>query len=117
MTQQNNDNNTTVTQLTERIRQFSADRNWSTKNPADAKNISIALGVEASELMEIFQWVHSDNVVDVLNDPDQFTHIKEEVADVFWYLIRFCDNCGIDLTQAVLEKEVKNAVKYPPVKK
>ncbi len=112
-----NDNTTTIEDLKLKIRQFSIDRDWTVYDPKDAKNFSVALAVEAAELMEIFMWLHSDNADKVLENPDEFTHLKEEVADVFWYLIRICDCCNIDLAEAVCDKAIKNAVKYPPLQK
>ncbi len=116
MTNANNDSNTTLEQLKDKILQFSIDRDWSAQDPRDTKNFTMALTVEAAELMEIFQWAHTEDVEQILKDEAKFTHIKEEVADVFWYLMRICNCAGIDLTQAVIDKEQKNAIKYPPVK-
>lgn len=107
-----NDNTTTINDLKKRIDNFSLARNWH-KNE-NVKNISMALSVEVAELVEIFQWVHSDDVDNIVNDSERFTHLKEEIADVFWYLTRICNHYDIDLTEAVCDKEIKNAKKYPP---
>ena len=39
--------------------------------------------------------------------------IKDEVADVFIYLIRLCDKLSIDLEEAINEKMKINGEKYP----
>lgn len=109
------DETTSVAQLKEKILQFSKDRDWSTTDPNDAKNFTMALAVEAAELMEIFMWTHSNDVGEIRNNPEEFIHLQEEIADVFWYLIRLCQCMDIDLTKAVCDKEVKNAKKYPPL--
>lgn len=109
-----NDNNTTVSELKDKIARFSEKRNWLTGE--NAKDLSMALVAEAVELMEIFKWCHSDCSDDVVNDSAKFTNLREEIADVFWYLIRICGHYGIDLTEAVIEKAEKNAVKYPAQK-
>ncbi len=107
------DNNTTVAQLREMIRNFSRNRNWLEKqNP---KDLTMALSVEASEILEIFQWIDSKDAFKVQDDEKVYEHIKEEVADVFWYLMRLCDSLDIDLSDAVFDKEKKNASKYPPI--
>ncbi len=110
------DKTTTVEELKDRIRKFSQERNWPTTDVKSTKDFSVALAVEAAELMEIFQWTHSDEVAKAVSDPDTFTHMQEEIADIFWYLIRICDSCNIDLTTAVFDKAIKNAKKYPPIK-
>ena len=77
----------------------------------------MALTVEAAELAEIFMWLHSDEADSVREDPKEFEHLKEEVADVFWYLCRICRHFDIDLAEAVEDKSVKNAKKYPVAEK
>lgn len=111
------DETTTIAMMKEKILQFSLDRDWSTYSPEEAKNFTMALAVEAAELMEIFMWTHSDDVASIKDKPQEYTHLQEEVADVFWYLIRLCQCMDIDLAQAVCDKEIKNAKKYPPKEK
>lgn len=41
-------------------------------------------------------------------------HLGEELADCMLYLCRLSDVCGINLSQAVKDKMIKNAKKYPP---
>lgn len=101
---------TTIEDLKDHIRAFSKARGWTDNNP---KDLVMALTVEAAELAEIFMWTHSDQADQVREDPREFEHLQEELADVFWYLLRVCDHFSIDLAQAVEEKTVKNALKYP----
>lgn len=93
------------------IQDFSDARGW--KKGQNAKDLVMALSVEAAELSEIFMWLHSDEADSVKEDEREFEHLKEEIADVFWYLCRVCEHFEIDLTRAVEEKAVKNAKKYP----
>lgn len=67
----------------------------------------MALSVETSELMEIFQWLDFETS----SNPDEKTRerIKEEVADIFIYLLRFCDKLDIDLKEVVENKIKLNA--------
>lgn len=106
-----NDKTTTVAELKAIIQEFGLKRGWSDNE--NAKDLAMALTVEVAELLEIFQWVHSDKAHLIKDDKKEFVHLKEEVADVFWYLIRICEHFNIDLTKAILEKADKNAVKYP----
>lgn len=93
------------------IQDFSDARGW--RKDQNAKDLVMALTVEAAELAEIFMWLHSDEADSIKEDEREFEHLKEEVADVFWYLCRICEHFEIDLSKAVGDKAVKNAVKYP----
>ncbi|MEN8907157.1 MAG: nucleotide pyrophosphohydrolase, partial [Clostridiales bacterium] len=96
------------------VNKFSEERNWNkTENP---KNLAMALSVETAELLEIFQWIHSDDVNKIKEDRQKFLHLQEEIADVFWYLVRICKFYKIDLYSAVSRKAIKNAKKYPKEK-
>ena len=108
------DNKTTIEELKNKIKVFSQERNW--LNNENGKDLVMALSVEASELLEIFQWIHSDDADKIKDDENKYIHLKEEIADVFWYLMRVCSHYDIDLTEAVGDKEVKNAKKYPKAK-
>lgn len=105
------DKNTTVSELKENIWEFCRKRNWN--QDVNAKDLAMALSVETAELVEIFQWMHSDEVENLMKEEKKRTHLKEEIVDVFWYLMRICGEFDIDLTLAFQEKEAKNAVKYP----
>ncbi|MGK0367140.1 MAG: dCTP diphosphatase [Thermoproteota archaeon] len=93
------------------INKFADDRDW--KKFHTPKNLSMALSVEISELMEIFQWLNQDESLEVCNDKEVHTHIKEEIADIMIYALRFCHIAGINPIEAMEEKIVKNAIKYP----
>ncbi len=91
------------------ILQFSDDRNWEEfHNP---KNLSMALSVEASELVEIFQWLTLEQSADL--DKDKREHAKQEIADIAVYLIRMCIKLDINLEDAIIEKMKLNEKKYP----
>jgi len=92
-----------------KIKEFANDRNWDQyHNP---KNLAMALSVEASELVEIFQWLKGEESKDLSSKDVQ--SVKEELADIFIYLIRIADKFDIDLEDAILEKLKLNADKYP----
>ena len=55
----NNDDATTVTELREIVRQFVRERDWQQFH--SPKNLSMALAIEAAELMEHFQWLTVDS--------------------------------------------------------
>jgi dCTP diphosphatase len=95
--------------LKEQLKQFSAERDWDQFH--SPKNLSMALAVEASELLEIFQWMQEAESL----DPDIKTRerIREELADVFVYCLLMSNKLGIDLVAVATDKLQKNAAKYP----
>lgn len=105
------DNVTTISQLKDKISEFSKERDWDKRE--NVKDLVMALSVEASELLEIFQWIHSDDAYKIKENEAEFVHLKEEISDVFWYLMRICSHFDIDLTESVNDKAIKNAKKYP----
>jgi len=96
--------------LKHKIDRFSSDRDWGKFHTP--KNLVMALSVEASELLEIFQWLEGAEGVSGLSE-QKFQHVKHEVADIFIYLLRFCSVTGIDLLAAADEKLKLNELKYP----
>lgn len=95
--------------IQQRIREFRDARDWMQfHNP---KNLAISISLEASELLEHFQW--RDFAESDAHAKQAKSALAEEAADIAVYLIEFCDNLGIDLEEAILAKLAKNAAKYP----
>lgn len=93
-------------QLTEKILQFRNERDWQKfHNP---KDLALSLSLEASELLETFQWKTSDEAVE-----KNFDNMKDELADILTYTLLFAHETGIDLEKAVEQKLQKNIEKYP----
>ncbi|MCM3124429.1 MULTISPECIES: nucleotide pyrophosphohydrolase [unclassified Mesobacillus] len=88
------------------ILNFRDERNW--KPYHNEKDLAISISLEASELLENFQWKTSEEAV-----KDSKQNIKEEMADILIYLVQLADKLDIDLEEEVLEKMKKNALKYP----
>lgn len=88
------------------VLKFRDDRDW--KQFHDPKDLAISISLEASELLEIFQWSRDD--VYCLDKIDQ---IKEELADVVNYCILMADACDLDLDKIITDKIKLNAAKYP----
>ena len=91
------------------LREFAKERDWNQFH--SLKNLVCALSVEASELLEIFQW--TDLTDEKINDVALKEKISDEVADIMLYLIRFADKADINLEEACLKKIQKNSNKYP----
>lgn len=92
-----------------RLRRFAAERDWDQYH--SPKNLAAALVVEAGELLEHFQWV-TESASQTLTTK-QLAEVREEIADVFNYLVRLADKLNIDLLDAARDKIAKNALKYP----
>lgn len=106
-----NDQTTTVTQLRRLVDDFVAERDWQQFH--SPKNISMALSIEASELMEHFQWITIDDSRELANDKEKLAAVAEELADVMSYSLAMANTLGIDLAATIEAKMVKNAKKYP----
>ena len=95
--------------LRDRLRAFAAERDWEQFH--SPKNLSMALMVEAAELLEHFQWLTEAQSAELPDETRQA--VGEELADILLYLVRLSDRLGIDLREAALRKLEKNALKYP----
>jgi NTP pyrophosphatase (non-canonical NTP hydrolase) len=106
-----NDTTTTVDALRKLVADFVEERDWQQFH--SPKNISMALSVEASELMEHFQWITIDDSRAMAGDPAKLAAVAEELADVLSYSLAMANTLGIDLASTIEAKMVKNAKKYP----
>lgn len=95
--------------LIEEIRVFSEERDWQQFH--SPKNLSMALVVEASEILEIFQWLTREESQGLKGA--RLARVKEEIGDVLIYLIRLADRLSISPVDAAHEKLRKNRKKYP----
>lgn len=96
-------------ELRARIREFVAERDWDRFH--SPKNLAMALSVEASELVELFQWLTEEE--SAAPDAERRRRVAEELADVLWFLVRLADRLDIDLLEAAESKLAANAAKYP----
>ena len=103
---------TELENLRDQLRVFAAERGW--REFHSPKNLSMALSVEAAELLEHFQWLTEEQSKQL--SPAALEAVSQEVADVLIYLIELCDVMGIDPIAAAKAKMVLNAQKYPITK-
>ncbi|EFD66121.1 MazG nucleotide pyrophosphohydrolase domain-containing protein [Streptomyces lividans TK24] len=94
-----------------RLAEFAAARDWQPYHTP--KNLAAALSVEASELLEIFQWLTPEQSARVMTDPDTAHRVRDEVADVLAYLLQFCEVLGVDPLAALEEKIERNESRFP----
>ena len=93
-------------ELMNKINQFRDDRDW--RKFHNEKDLAVSISLEASELLELFQWKNSEEVVE-----SSLEEIKEELADVFIYSFMMADNLNLDVEEIIKEKIEINAKKYP----
>lgn len=101
----------TLEQIRAELSEFAVQRDWDQFH--SPRNLALALVGEVGELCEIFQW--RGEVPEGLPgwaEKDR-THLGQELADVFLYLLRLSHKCKVDLPQAALQKLAVNAAKYP----
>lgn len=91
------------------LRDFARARDWEQFH--SPKNLAAALAVEASELLEHFQWLTEEQSRQLADDKK--AKVAEEVADVLLYLLQLSDKLGIDPLDAAQAKLQANACKYP----
>ena len=91
-----------IQELTKEMHRFVQSQGWdevSSPRPQTLRNLAISLNLEASEVLEHFQWNDQD--------PDHQA-LGEELADVALYLLQIASVAGIDLEQAILAKLARN---------
>lgn len=95
--------------LQEKIAQFVADRDWNQfHNP---KDLAISLNLEASEVLEHFQWKSEQEMLEHVEKHKE--EIGDELADVLYWVLLMANNMNIDVVAASERKLAKNAAKYP----
>lgn len=95
--------------LLEKLRTFVQERDWNQFH--SPKNLAMALSVEASEIVEIFQWLTQEQSRRI--EGEQLEKLKDEIGDVMIYLTMLADKLGIDPVEAAHNKIEKNRKKYP----
>ena len=92
-----------IQKILEEIIKFRNDRDWEQFH--NAKDLSLAISIEANELLEQFLWKKAEDA--------KIEKVKEELADVLIYALLLADKLQINIESIVLAKLKKNAEKYP----
>lgn len=92
--------------LIQEINEFREARNW--RQYHNEKDLAISLSLEASELLELYQWKQPEEV-----NENSRERIEEELADVLIYSYMIADNLNMDIDDIIRKKIVKNEQKYP----
>ncbi|MET7640978.1 nucleotide pyrophosphohydrolase [Streptomyces sp. NPDC005438] len=101
-----------VPRLQRELAEFARRREWGRYHTP--KNLAMALSVEASELVEIFQWLTPEESSAVAEDAELLGRVEDEVADVLAYLLQLCTVVGVDPLSALEAKISRNESRFPP---
>ncbi len=96
--------------LREDVAKFIKERQWTKYHVP--KDLSMAIAIEASELMELFLWKQL-SATDIVKDRNIKEKIGDEIADIFIYLLSLVNALDFDLSDVVSKKITKNEAKYP----
>ncbi|PTQ88112.1 nucleotide pyrophosphohydrolase [Nitrosomonas ureae] len=92
-----------IKEITQALLKFRDERDWAQFH--NAKDLALALNIEAAELLEAFLWKASEQA-----DIDK---VREELADVIAFALLLAEKYDLDVKQIVLQKIEQNAQKYP----
>jgi NTP pyrophosphatase (non-canonical NTP hydrolase) len=105
------DNQVSIAELKDLVRRFCEDRDWDQFH--GPKDLAIGIVTEASELLEIFRFLSDSQCASTLAMGDKREGITNEIADVFFFILRFAQRFNIDLDESLSRKMKSNADKYP----
>ncbi len=100
-----------VGKLQSELARFARERDWEQFH--SPKNLVMALAGEVGELSELFQWLSEDASREVGRDAATSRPVRDELADVLFYLVRLATVLEVDLNEAAVCKLHRNAEKYP----
>ena len=101
-----------IEELTTTIREFARSRDWERFHTP--KNLAMALSVEVSELVELFQWLTPEESAALVDTPEGRSAVEDEIADIAIYLLRLADVLGVDVIGAVNKKTKRNESRFAP---
>jgi len=105
------DYDTTLADLRQRVAEFVAARDWQKYHVP--KNLSVAIAVEAAELMEHFQWLTHEQAAVAMQEEAKRASVAEELADVLIYGLSLANALDLDVSEAVLGKLERNEQRFP----
>lgn len=90
------------------LRKFTAERGWEKYH--NLKDLALSANLEASEVLEIFQWKDEQQAL----SEEETTHLKEEIADTLIYLFYMCDKLNMDPYEEIAKKMAINEHRHWP---
>jgi NTP pyrophosphatase (non-canonical NTP hydrolase) len=108
------DASTTLAALKDIVRAFCEARDWDQFH--GPRDLAIGVVTEAAELLDRFRFKGDAECTAMLADPESRVAVEHELADTLFFILRFAERNGIDLTAAVERKLALNAERYPVAK-
>jgi NTP pyrophosphatase (non-canonical NTP hydrolase) len=105
------DYHTTMGELRDAVASFVTAREWGRYH--SPKNLAMSMAIEATEIMEIFQWSDPAEGAIILADPEVRAAVADELADVLIYMLSFANQVDLDLSQAFWQKMARNESRFP----
>ncbi|MGQ9543791.1 MAG: MazG-like family protein [Candidatus Bathyarchaeia archaeon] len=105
------DDEATVGSLKEAVASFIHERGWGRFH--DPKNLAESICIESSELLELFQWVTTDESKTYSEDHEKMSFISSELADIIIYCLAFANVLNIDISDSVTSKLRECEERYP----
>ena len=105
------DDQTTIADLRARVKAFVTERDWAQFH--SPKNLSMAIAIEAAELMEHFQWLTIEESESLIEEGATRGQVIDELADVLIYCFSLANALDVDLSEAIVGKLAHSARKYP----
>lgn len=100
-----------IQSLQKKIKNFCDEREWDQFHTP--KDLAIGISTEAAELLELFRFKSDQEIREMMSSEKFREKLNDEVADIFFFVLRFSQMNGVDLLQALENKMQKNAAKYP----
>ena len=97
--------------LSEKVRNFCEERDWDQFHPA--KDLAIGLSTESNELLDLFRFKADAAIAEKMQTSEFKEKVSDELADVFFFVLRFAQMNQINLAQSLERKLTKNSLKYP----
>ena len=100
-----------IQEIKDFIKKYCEERDWDQFH--NAKELAIALSIEASELLGPFRFKTPKEVDELFKDLKKREEIEDEMADILYFLVRLAQRYDVDLAEAFDRKMEKSAKKYP----
>ncbi len=104
------DATTTIDDLKAMIQEFCSERDWDQYH--NSKDLAIGIVTEGSELLELMRFKTPEQI-DVMMSGPRREDVVDELSDTLYFVLRFAQMNGIDLSESLAGKLAKNAEKYP----
>jgi dCTP diphosphatase len=105
------DQDTTIAELRQCVAEFVSARAWEQFHTP--KNLSVAIAIEAAELMEHFQWLSIEQATSAVQDDEKRAAVADELADVLIYGLSLANALDVDVSKMVLVKLQRNERRFP----